>query len=176
MDQFSCVVVAPMATLPWCSSGRAQVSPACPGWVHLHGQESKAGRRAALAGCGAAPVRCPHGSPVAATDPTRPSQNRPATSPTHHASHADHCPLLCCCAEDRGLFQVPTDACPKDFTGFATDAYKELAPVSKQGQYAWAVPQETGDYWITSQAGTDCADGRLMNAVLWCCLVRVVVR
>ncbi len=33
-------------------------------------------------------------------------------------------------AVDHGIFQMPTDACPSNFTGFATDNYQELAPSS----------------------------------------------
>lgn len=35
-------------------------------------------------------------------------------------------------AEDRGLFQIPTDACPVGgFGGYASDTYKELSPAAK---------------------------------------------
>lgn len=60
---------------------------------------------------------------------------------------------------DHGVFQMPTDACPSNFTGFATDTYQELAPSSTSGNFTWQLPAAPGDYWVTSQANQDCADG-----------------
>ncbi|KAL4448937.1 hypothetical protein ABPG77_007654 [Micractinium sp. CCAP 211/92] len=60
---------------------------------------------------------------------------------------------------DHGIFQMPTDACPSNFTGFATDNYQELAPSSTAGNFTWQLPNATGDYWVTSQANQDCANG-----------------
>lgn len=40
------------------------------------------------------------------------------------------CPA-CLSAEDHGVFQIPTDACPSTFTGFATERYRELAAAGR---------------------------------------------
>ncbi|KAI3430454.1 hypothetical protein D9Q98_005049 [Chlorella vulgaris] len=60
-----------------------------------------------------------------------------------------------------GVFQIESDACPSNFTGFKSDSYQELAPVSLMDDYDWNVPKEEGDYWVTSQAPNDCANGIL---------------
>lgn len=44
------------------------------------------------------------------------------------------CPLIPAppaAADDHGLFQIESDACPGNFTAWKTDTYQELAPVSK---------------------------------------------
>lgn len=64
------------------------------------------------------------------------------------------------------MFQIPTDACPSDFQGFATESYKSLAASARQGRYEWQVPSEAGDYWLTSQANNDCRDGARRGAGL----------
>jgi hypothetical protein len=61
--------------------------------------------------------------------------------------------------EDHGVFQIPTDACPSSFTGFATDQYKELAAAGRVGEFTWQLPTTPGDYWVTSQANSDCTNG-----------------
>lgn len=61
--------------------------------------------------------------------------------------------------DDHGIFQIPNDACPSNFTGFASNDYKELAPSSTIGDFTWDLPAEEGDYWVTSQALGDCTDG-----------------
>jgi len=55
-----------------------------------------------------------------------------------------------------GVFQIPTIACPSNFTAGETDLYKFLAAASDGGQYVWTVPNVTGHYWVTSQYGSDC--------------------
>jgi len=58
-----------------------------------------------------------------------------------------------------GVFQIPTIACPSNFTSGETDSYKFLAPVSNGGGYEWEVPGEPGHYWVTSQHSDDCRKG-----------------
>lgn len=147
----------------------------------------------------------------------------------HSACPAAHAPSPYRLAVDHGVFQMPTDACPSNFTGFATDTYQELAPSStvrgqgggacggapccagpasrhaaaawagqgqgqgvtrhvpvcpaklarvscwcgvpysaapgpppsplQSGNFTWQLPAAPGDYWVTSQANQDCADG-----------------
>ncbi|PSC73086.1 KRAB-A domain-containing 2-like [Micractinium conductrix] len=61
--------------------------------------------------------------------------------------------------DDHGLFQIPNDACPGNFTGFASNSYRELAPSSTVGNFTWQLPAKPGDYWVTSQARGDCNNG-----------------
>jgi hypothetical protein len=62
-----------------------------------------------------------------------------------------------------GVFQVPSIACPSNFTSGETDDYKFLAAVSNGGGYEWEVPDPPngthGHYWITSQQPSDCKSG-----------------
>ena len=62
-----------------------------------------------------------------------------------------------------GVFQIPSIACPTNFTSGQTDDYKYLAAVSNGGGYEWEVPDPPngthGHYWITSQQPFDCAKG-----------------
>lgn len=58
-----------------------------------------------------------------------------------------------------GVFQIPSIACPSNFTSQESDTYKYLAPVSNGGGYEWDVPEESGHYWITSQHNQDCRNG-----------------
>ncbi|MEO2192114.1 MAG: hypothetical protein ABGY24_06705, partial [bacterium] len=62
-----------------------------------------------------------------------------------------------------GVFQIPSIACPTNFTSGETESYKYLAPVGNGGGYDWEVPEppdgESGHYWITSQAPLDCKRG-----------------
>ncbi|KAL4422733.1 hypothetical protein ABPG75_008930 [Micractinium tetrahymenae] len=61
--------------------------------------------------------------------------------------------------KDHGVFQMPNDACPSNFTAYATDNYQDLAPSSTSGNFTWQLPAAAGDYWVTSQANQDCANG-----------------
>jgi hypothetical protein len=62
-----------------------------------------------------------------------------------------------------GVFQVPSIACPSNFTGGETASYKFLAPVSNGGGFEWKVPDPPngthGHYWVTSQHVGDCTSG-----------------
>jgi hypothetical protein len=62
-----------------------------------------------------------------------------------------------------GVFQIPSIACPTNFTSGEAESYKYLAPVGNGGGYDWEVPEppdgESGHYWITSQAPLDCKRG-----------------
>lgn len=62
-----------------------------------------------------------------------------------------------------GVFQIPSIACPTNFTSGETDSYKFLSPVSNGGGYEWEVPDPpngtVGHYWITSQQPFDCKRG-----------------
>eukprot|EP00887_Chlorella_sp_A99_P000180 scaffold13.g180.t1 len=58
-----------------------------------------------------------------------------------------------------GVFHIPSDRCPSNFTAWATNDYRELAPVSFGGSYTYRVPDEPGLHWLTSQYGSDCTDG-----------------
>ena len=58
-----------------------------------------------------------------------------------------------------GVFQIPTIACPSNFTAGETDTYKYLAPSSNGGEFVWKTPNSTGHYWITSQFADDCRNG-----------------
>lgn len=60
-----------------------------------------------------------------------------------------------------GVFQIPSIACPSNYTSGETTSYKFLAPVSNGGRYEWKVPNVTGHYWITSQSLDDCKNGML---------------
>lgn len=60
-----------------------------------------------------------------------------------------------------GVFQIPSIACPSNFTSGETDTYKFLAPVSNGGGFDWKVPEEPGHYWITSQHPDDCRNGMI---------------
>ena len=55
-----------------------------------------------------------------------------------------------------GVFQIPSIACPSNYTSGETDLYKFLAPASNGGEYVWKPPNKTGHYWATSQWGEDC--------------------
>jgi hypothetical protein len=63
-----------------------------------------------------------------------------------------------------GVFQIPTIACPSNFTAGETESYKYLAASSNGGEFVWQTPNSTGHYWITSQFADDCRNG----AELWC--------
>jgi len=62
-----------------------------------------------------------------------------------------------------GVFQIPSIACPSNFTGGETETYKYLAAVGNGGGYEWKVPDPTdggaGHYWVTSQHPLDCKRG-----------------
>ena len=58
-----------------------------------------------------------------------------------------------------GVFQIPTIACPSNFTAGQTDDYQFLAAASNGGQYVWQTPNQTGHYWVTSQYQDDCRNG-----------------
>ncbi|KAI8103023.1 hypothetical protein M9434_005811 [Picochlorum sp. BPE23] len=60
-----------------------------------------------------------------------------------------------------GVFQIPSIACPSNFTSGETETYKFLAPVSNGGGFDWKVPEEPGHYWITSQHADDCRNGMI---------------
>jgi hypothetical protein len=60
-----------------------------------------------------------------------------------------------------GVFQIPSIACPSNFTSGKTSTYQYLAAASNGGQYVWDVPQ-AGHYWVTSQYGVDCLNGELL--------------
>lgn len=104
------------------------------------------------------------------------SLSRPVTqSPSCSLAHADALPLVrqyTICRGGRvrfqwkgmhGVFQIPSIACPTNFTSGETESYKYLAPVGNGGGYDWEVPEppdgESGHYWITSQAPLDCKRG-----------------
>jgi hypothetical protein len=58
-----------------------------------------------------------------------------------------------------GVFQIPTIACPSNFTAQEAGNYAFLSPVSQGGGYVWELPKDTGHYWATSQQGQDCYNG-----------------
>lgn len=58
-----------------------------------------------------------------------------------------------------GLFQIPTIACPSNFTAPKAEGYEYLAPVGNGGNFRWEVPNVTGQYWLTSQWPGDCQNG-----------------
>ena len=58
-----------------------------------------------------------------------------------------------------GVFQIPSIACPSNFTAQQSDSYKYLTSVSNGGGYEWKVPEEPGHYWVTSQHNQDCKNG-----------------
>ena len=58
-----------------------------------------------------------------------------------------------------GVFQIPSIACPSNFTAQQSDSYKYLTSVSNGGGYEWKVPDEPGHYWVTSQHTQDCQHG-----------------
>lgn len=60
-----------------------------------------------------------------------------------------------------GVFQIPSIACPTNFTSGETETYKFLAPVSNGGGFDWKVPEEPGHYWLTSQHADDCRNGMI---------------
>ena len=64
-----------------------------------------------------------------------------------------------------GLFQIPTIACPSNFTAPKADGYEYLAPPSNGGSFSWSVPNKTGQYWLTSQWPGDCQNGTLFFVV-----------
>ena len=64
-----------------------------------------------------------------------------------------------------GVFQIPSIACPTNFTSGETDNYKYLASVANGGGFEWEVPDPPngthGHYWITSQQQFDCKKGMI---------------
>ena len=58
-----------------------------------------------------------------------------------------------------GMFQIPTIACPSNFTAPKAEGYEYLAPPSNGGSFTWEVPNVTGQYWVTSQWPEDCKNG-----------------
>ncbi len=62
-----------------------------------------------------------------------------------------------------GVFQIPSIACPTNFTSGEAESYKFLAPVGNGGGFEWKVPDPAGEgpghYWITSQQPLDCKRG-----------------
>ena len=58
-----------------------------------------------------------------------------------------------------GVFQIPTIACPSNYTSGETAEYKFLSAAANGGQYVWQTPNATGHYWITSQYMDDCNRG-----------------
>jgi hypothetical protein len=63
-----------------------------------------------------------------------------------------------------GLFQIPTIACPSNFTSQEAETYKFLAPASNGGGFEWKVPNKTGHYWVTSQWQNDCRNGERLRS------------